>query len=97
MIVLSAFEIWRPAEMSPAGLSQHPETFSPIGGSMLVDAPARTVLVIGTSMGIARLSFHCLERPFLKLKYFFGDAKVKKNVDPSLSSTASQASGVLPT
>lgn len=91
MIVLAAFEVWHPAVMSPAGVSQNPETFSPIGGDILVDAPVRTVLVIGISMGIAWLSYRFLERPFLGLKCFFSTANPQEKTDSPRGSSGVQA------
>jgi peptidoglycan/LPS O-acetylase OafA/YrhL len=71
MIVIAALEAWRPATMLPSGGVADPNDFAPFGGSILIDAPVRTILVISLSMVIAWISYRWLESPFLQLKRYF--------------------------
>lgn len=59
------------AELAADGSPIHGEIFSPIGGSMLIDAPVRMLLTVFLTVIMAWLSYHCYERHFLKLKRLF--------------------------
>jgi peptidoglycan/LPS O-acetylase OafA/YrhL len=71
MIVLACSHAWRPAHTLPNGSVADQNLYEPIGGSMMVDAPVRTLLVLAVTMGIAWCSYRWLESPFLNLKRFF--------------------------
>lgn len=62
---------WINAEVDPNGAPLVPGLFSPMGGSMLIDAPLRMILCTGCSLICAWLSFHLYEKYFLKMKRFF--------------------------
>lgn len=71
MLVFTVLAVWRPATVLPNGQIADPSTFAPLGGSLLVDAPARLLLTTGITCALAWLSYHWLELPFLRWKHFF--------------------------
>jgi peptidoglycan/LPS O-acetylase OafA/YrhL len=59
------------AELKADGTPLHPSEFSPLAGSMLLDAVLRSVFVLAATCIVAWLSFRYFERYFLKLKKYF--------------------------
>jgi peptidoglycan/LPS O-acetylase OafA/YrhL len=62
--------LWN-AELNAQGGAINPALFDPLFGHVLIDAPVRMALVIIITIGIAWLSFHFYEAPFLRLKRYF--------------------------
>ena len=64
-------QLYMNAELKDDGTPLHPAEFSPLAGSMLLDAVARLVFCLGLTCIVAWLSYRYFERYFLKLKRYF--------------------------
>jgi peptidoglycan/LPS O-acetylase OafA/YrhL len=92
MLVLGCFSVWRPAHTFPDGTVADPAHFDPLGGSLFIDAPLRTLLVLSVTALVAWLSFQFLEQPFLRLKDRFAPAS---NASSTLTSPRTEHARVV--
>lgn len=71
MLIWYLTHLYINAELKADGTPLHPAEFSPLAGSMLLDAVVRLAFCLGLTCIIAWLSFRYFERYFLKLKKYF--------------------------